>query len=217
VPKPSGKYSLQIKEDASGCSITKETQVDFTTNPLSVVKEDGIICNDKPIQPYVVHIKPSPATLQVNWQANPGIISGWNSKDLQINRSGLYAFTLSDSDGCVLQDSVTITDKCDAILIAPTVFTPNGDGHNDVFEPSYNWNETNATYPKSRTQLISLEIYNRWGEQIYSSKGPVFAWDGTYNGAKVPQETYAYIIRYQAIDYPEKGIQEKRGAVVVVF
>ncbi|MFM1780239.1 MAG: hypothetical protein RJB49_533, partial [Bacteroidota bacterium] len=39
----------------------------------------------------------------------------------------------------------------------------------------------------------------------------------TYNGAKVPQETYAFIIRYQAIDYPEKGIQEKRGAVVVVY
>ncbi len=217
VPKPSGKYSLEIKEDASGCSIKKETQVNFTTNPLAVQKQDGIICNDKPIQPYVVQIKPSPADLQISWQANPGIVSGWNSKDLQINRSGLYQFTLRDTDGCELKDSVKIDDKCDAILIAPTVFTPNGDGLNDVFEASYNWNETNANYPKSRTQVISLEIYNRWGEQIYSSKGPAFTWDGTYNGAKVPQETYAYIIRYQAIDYPEKGIQEKRGAVVVVY
>jgi len=217
VPKPSGKYSLQIKEDASGCSITKETQVNFTTNPLSVKKEDGIICNDKPALPYVVRINPSPANLQINWQANPGILSGWNSTNLQINRSGLYAFTLSDSDGCILKDSVLISDKCEAVLIAPTVFTPNGDGHNDVFEPSYNWNETNATYPKSRTQVISLEIYNRWGEQIYSTKGPIFTWDGTFNGAKVPQETYAYIIRYQAIDYPEKGVQEKRGAVVLVY
>jgi gliding motility-associated-like protein len=217
VPAPSGKYTLEIKEDASGCSIKKETQVNFTTNLLAVKKEDGTICNDKPLQPYVVPILPSPANLQVSWQANPGIVSGWNGKDLQINRSGLYAFTLRDSDGCELKDSVKIADKCDAILIAPTVFTPNGDGHNEVFEPSYNWNETNATYPKSRTQLISLEIYNRWGEQIYLSKGPTFAWDGTYNGAKVPQETYAYIIRYQAIDYPERGIQEKRGAVVVVY
>ena len=155
--------------------------------------------------------------MQVSWQANPGIVSGWNSKDLQINRSGIYLFTLRDSDGCELKDSVRIEDKCDAVLIAPTVFTPNGDGHNDVFEPSYNWNEPNATYPKSRTQVISLEIYNRWGEQLYSTKGPTFTWDGMYNGAKVPQETYAYIIRYQAIDYPEKGVQEKRGAVVLVY
>ena len=217
VPSPSGKYTLEIKEDATGCSVKKETQVNFTTNTLTVKKSDGIICNDKPMQPYLIRLNPAPADLQVSWQANPGILSGWNSKDLQINRSGLYQFTLRDSDGCELKDSVKIEDKCDAILVAPTVFTPNGDGQNDVFEPTYNWNELNATYPKSRTQLISLEVYNRWGELLYATKGPEFSWDGTYNGAKVPQETYAYIIRYQAIDYPEKGIQEKRGAIVVVY
>jgi gliding motility-associated-like protein len=217
VPNPSGKYTLEIKEDATGCSVKKETQVNFTTNTLTVKKSDGIICNDKPMQPYLVRLNPSPADLQVSWQANPGILSGGNSKDLQINRSGLYQFTLRDSDGCELKDSVKIEDKCDAILVTPTVFTPNGDGQNDVFEPTYNWNELNSTYPKSRTQLISLEVYNRWGELLYATKGPEFRWDGTYNGAKVPQETYAYIIRYQAIDYPEKGIQEKRGAIVVVY
>jgi gliding motility-associated-like protein len=217
VPNPSGTYSLEIKEDASGCSIKKETQVNFITNPLAVKKADGTICNDKPIQPYLVQLNPSPANLQVSWQANAGIVSGWNSKDLQISRSGLYLFILRDADGCELKDSVKIEDKCEAVLITPTVFTPNGDGQNDVFEPSYNWNETNATYPKSRTLLRSLEVYNRWGEQIFSSKGPTFSWDGTFNGAKVPQETYAYIIRYEAIDYPEKGIQERRGAVVVVY
>lgn len=214
---PSGKYSLEIKEDATGCSVKKETQVNFTTNTLTVKKSDGIICNDKPIQPYLVRLNPSPADLQVSWQANPGIVSGWNSKDLQINRSGLYQFTLRDSEGCELKDSVKIEDKCEPILLAPTVFTPNGDGQNDVFEPTYNWNELSATYPKSRTKLISLEVYNRWGELLYVTKGPDFRWDGTYNGSKVPQETYAYIIRYQAIDYPEKGIQEKRGAIVVVY
>jgi len=217
VPNPSGKYTLEIKEDATGCSVKKETQVNFTTNNLTVKKSDGIICNDQPMQPYLVRLNPSPADLQVSWQANPGILSGWNSNDLQINRSGLYQFTLRDSDGCELKDSVKIEDKCDAILVTPTVFTPNGDGQNDVFEPTYNWNEPNSTYPKSRTQLFSLEVYNRWGELLYATKGPEFRWDGTYNGAKVPQETYAYIIRYQAIDYPEKGIQEKRGAIVVVY
>lgn len=217
VPKPSEKYTLEIKEDASGCSIKKETQVNFTTNPLAVKKNDGIICNDKPLQTQVIPLQLSPANLQVNWQANPGVVSGLNSKDLQINRSGTYYFTLRDSAGCVLQDSVKIEDKCEAVLIAPTVFTPNGDGKNDVFEPTYNWNQTSPSYPKSRTELISLEIYNRWGEQLYSSRGPNFAWDGTYNGAKVPQETYAYIIRYRALDYPEKGIQENRGAIVLVY
>ena len=65
-----------------------------------------LFVNDKPLSPYIVPITPIPSNLQVSWQANPGIVSGWNSKDLQINRSGIYPFTLRDGDGCELKDSV---------------------------------------------------------------------------------------------------------------
>jgi large repetitive protein len=66
--------------------------------------------------------------------------------------------------------------------------TPNGDGINDF------WYIRNAEYYPS----ISVEVYNRWGEQIYKQTGydnSSKVWKGTYNGNKLPSGTYYYIIK----------------------
>ena len=130
----------------------------------------------------MIPLQLSPTNLQVNWQANPGIVGGLNSKDLQINRSGIFYFTLSDADGCELKDSVKIEDKCEAILIAPTVFTPNGDGINDILMP---------VIPGIK-KFRCFKIYNRWGQLIFESRDKSKGWDGTYLGKPQPIETYVW-------------------------
>lgn len=85
-------------------------------------------------------------------------------------------------------------------ILIPTAFTPNDDGTNDVWELS-----TLA----GNGDLI-VEIYNRWGEIIFYSKGYAEPWNGNYyKSSPVPEGTYAYVIRMNA----EKIY---RGAVLVV-
>ena len=50
---------------------------------------------------------------------------------------------------------------------------------------------------------VEIEIYNRWGERLFYSKGNYTAWTGTYDGKPVPVGTYYYIIRLNDPKYPD--------------
>jgi gliding motility-associated-like protein len=39
---------------------------------------------------------------------------------------------------------------------------------------------------------LYLEVYDRWGEKIYSGVGPEAAWDGTIGGKAAPAEAYVW-------------------------
>jgi gliding motility-associated-like protein len=67
---------------------------------------------------------------------------------------------------------------------APNVFTPNGDGVNDLF-----------TFTSEGMQSLHCRIYNRWGNLIYEWNDVLQGWDGTnmHNGKLVSDGVYYYI------------------------
>ncbi len=83
-------------------------------------------------------------------------------------------------------------------VVFPTAFTPNGDGRNDVFLP------LGIRYVKKMT----IEIWNRWGQLVFSSTDPTKGWDGNYQGTSVQTGVYAYVVNYQTTsDQEEKVIK----------
>ncbi|GAB3918260.1 gliding motility-associated C-terminal domain-containing protein [Larkinella terrae] len=79
-------------------------------------------------------------------------------------------------------------DNC-PFLQMPNVFTPNGDGKNDIFEP--------MSCPRF-VESAEITIVNRWGQQVYQSSGVDVAltWDGKNNrGQELPGGLYYYQIR----------------------
>ncbi|MEO8761501.1 MAG: gliding motility-associated C-terminal domain-containing protein, partial [Bacteroidia bacterium] len=75
----------------------------------------------------------------------------------------------------------------------PNGFTPNGDSKNDTWMLDNLYKFPNA----------EVEVYNRWGEQLFYSRGNYQAWNGTYNGSPVPVGTYYYIIKLNDKNYPD--------------
>ncbi len=82
--------------------------------------------------------------------------------------------------------------RTDALF--PTGFTPNGDGVNDAFGP------VNPRFFKN----YELHIYNRWGEEIFSTTNPSEYWDGKYKNKNVEPGVYAVVARYKNIINEEK-------------
>ena len=97
--------------------------------------------------------------------------------------AGCYAVTAFDIIGNESSiDSITCVDNC-PIYELPNAFTPNGDGQNDVFIP----------YPYHFIAEIDMQIYNQWGNLVFTTKEPDINWDGTTsNGVELPTGTYFY-------------------------
>ena len=103
---------------------------------------------------------------------------------------GKYNVVLSvkNNDDCLYTDSVEINVN-ESLLEVPNVFTPNGDGVNDVFYVTYR-------------SLASFHcwIYNNWGKLAYEWTNPERGWDGRVGGKKAPSGTYFYIIKAKGTD-----------------
>ncbi|MEQ8925723.1 MAG: gliding motility-associated C-terminal domain-containing protein [Fulvivirga sp.] len=87
-------------------------------------------------------------------------------------------------------------------IYLPTAFTPNGDGLNDTFGAIGEGIEN-----------FRLEIFNRWGESVYSSDNAAAKWDGRYNGKPVPVGSYNYKLTAYGKEFGEVN---KTGRVTVL-
>ena len=82
-------------------------------------------------------------------------------------------------------------------IYVPKVFTPNGDGKNDVLKPIL----------VGITTFHYFSVYNRWGNLLFSTEDPNAGWDGRVNGVPQPVETYLWI--GEGIDNSGKKIVQK--------
>jgi len=90
-----------------------------------------------------------------------------------------YVVTVTDPDGCTATDLLTII--VNGSLYVPNTFTPNGDGTNDLF----------GAMGKDIASF-RMSIFNRWGQEIWSTTSLSGRWDGTYNGVPSPIDTYVW-------------------------
>lgn len=107
-----------------------------------------------------------------------------------------------DQNNCVDTAIHTIIVRPHLIYFVPNAFTPNGDGKNDVFQG------------KGVGVKVSLfQIFDRWGELIFSSSNSNAFWDGTYNGKPAQNDVYVYKIQLTGYD---NAYFEKTGHVTLV-
>ena len=93
-----------------------------------------------------------------------------------------FTITASDINGCTASDSVRV--ELYPEVKVSSGFSPNGDGKNDLWIIDYIDQFPNNT----------VEIYNRWGEQLFYSKGYLTPFNGQYRGRDLPVGTYYYVI-----------------------
>ncbi len=101
-----------------------------------------------------------------------------------------YSIKVTDANGCVNTDNVTVIVLCnDKNIFIPNTFSPNNDGVNDWF------------YPRGTGlfKIQSMRIFNRWGEMVFQKASltpndPLAGWNGRYNGKLLTSDVYTYLI-----------------------
>ncbi|MBL4668146.1 MAG: gliding motility-associated C-terminal domain-containing protein [Flavobacteriales bacterium] len=121
-----------------------------------------------------------------------------NSGQIDIGTSGVgsYDITYVIAVPCPDTSIVTVTittctpSTTDNTILIPNVFTPNGDGFNDVF-----------TVGGANLESVKGQIFNRWGQKLFSWNNVKGYWDGkTPSGSEAPDGTYFYIIKTKGIN-----------------
>ncbi len=110
--------------------------------------------------------------------------------------------TVTTPYGCSATESMMMNAEECCVVSLPNVFTPNGDGRNDIFRPI-----TVGTHA-----MKVFMVVNRWGQKVFETINESEGWDGTFNGADQNVDTYFYILQYKC----NGKMQEKKGEVILM-
>ena len=126
-----------------------------------------------------------------------------------IKEEGSYNVLLLDSMGCRNRKEINVTvDDCKPAIEIPNVFTPNGDGVNDVLRFKQ----------LEKCTDVLIEIVDRWGQPVLKQKVPSadgFEWNGRVNntGARLPDGPYFYMVTYKNL-YGKRKVQS--GSITIL-
>jgi gliding motility-associated-like protein len=188
-----------------------EGKVYIKPSPEYTVPFPLYLCDRDPFKGVTVNIDPKGGdSFTYEWLTifDAPIHSNNKEKEILIealSSSGTFKVKVSNNYNCTTETVFPVEPGCVPRISIPNVFTPNGDGTNDVFEVK--------PYFISRPVL---EIYNRWGEQVFQTDNLDIKWDGSYKGKIYSPQMYAYVLKYYEEDFPEKGEQKKVGSVMVI-
>ena len=179
---------------ANGCDSTVFISVAINTIPsISANYNDTTVCEDDTI----ILI------------GNGGSTYIWNNNvtdSIPFSNpiEGTYLLTGFDSSGCQntyqFDLSLIFCQREPYEINIPNVFTPNFDFNNDLFKVD------GKSY-----ELVSMQIFNRWGQQIYEDYQNI-GWDGRLrSGTIAPSGSYMYIIRIQPLTVPPSDEELYKG------
>lgn len=143
-----------------------------------------------------------------SWSPSEGLSSPNSENPIAIYTSpseGIeYKVLIFNEAGCA--DSAYINVKVFAtkpLIFVPNAFTPNGDGKNDKVRP----------IAAGMLRIEYFNVYNRWGQLVFSTQVNGQGWDGSISGQK--QGTGVFTWAVKAVDYNGKAYFQK-GTVTLI-
>ncbi len=129
--------------------------------------------------------------------------TGSEEPSAEVEEAGMYWVYVTDGNGCPSYDETDLQ-LVNCKLIIPNVFTPNGDGQNDLWNPS-------TDLPSS----YMVKLFNQWGKLVFESNSYFNGWDGTNNktGEKCAEGAYFYVVEVTSYDQ----VQLKESGTVSLF
>ena len=193
-----GTFAVRLKAtDGIGCS-AEETRNIMIYGTNAFAGNDTIAAAGQPVTLN------ADGGLSYQWSPVTGLDSPFNENPVAtIFNTRTYTVKAFTPEGCESYDDVTIKIYDGPEIYLPNAFTPNGDGLNDVFRGI-------AVGVK---EFRYMKIFNRWGQEIFSSTNYRNGWDGKWKGQH--QAAGVFIVIVHGTDFNGKEIF-KKGTVMLV-
>jgi len=168
--------------DSIGCKTTLETTINTIEKPYVELGADI-----KTEWGNVVRLNATTNGINYWWSPADGLsCTRCLNPTVNSKEKRTYTLRVQGDNGCFNYDIITII--YDGIIFLPNVFTPDGDGINDIFYAI-------------GVDIVKLDLYifDRWGEQLFYTNDINVGWDGTYQGRLAETETYVWKVWYEDV------------------
>ncbi len=118
-----------------------------------------------------------------HWVTANGLTDSTNINPVVYPTQNTTYTLFASNEGCSVSATIEIT-VIKGLASLPNAFSPNRDGHNDIFHVLYSCG----------FNLDDFRIYNRWGELIFETQDIDAGWDGRYNGTDATVGVYVYAL-----------------------
>lgn len=139
--------------------------------------------------------------IEFRWYDGSDMIANTQSITVTPSQTTMYRVFVTLCNGEEYRDSVTVV----VIPYIPNAFTPNDDGFNDKFSI--------LGIPYEQITRFNMQIYDRWGQMIFTSSDIREGWDGKQNGEYCPVGVYVWSIYYE--DNKKKPVTNK-GTIILL-
>jgi gliding motility-associated-like protein len=123
--------------------------------------------------------------INYQWYEGSSLIGEEQSVVVAPSQTTVYRVVMTLCDGEQFDTTVTVV----VLPNIPNAFSPNGDGANDKFRI--------VGLPVENITKFNLQIFNRWGQVVFSTTDIMDSWDGRMNGQDCPPGLYAWAIFYE--------------------
>ncbi len=136
------------------------------------------------------------STVNFQWEEDPSLsCTDCPNPTINPTQTTTYTLIISDDTGCSKEATIIVfLSKTDKIYV-PNAFSPNNDGINDYFK----------IYVGSNVASVnSLQIFNRWGDQVFQTQSSAaitdIGWNGQYNGKTASTGVYVFFADVTLVD-----------------
>ena len=199
----SGEHTLTISDD-NGCLVSDQVTV---SEPLEVEVSLGPNETIELGDSIEIQSMPNFIPTEVVWSANSNCDSCLTQFVTPVDQS-TYIVIMSDENGCVASDTITIFVEKSRHVFIPNAFSPDDNGLNDIFY-------INAEHDVAKVK--KFRIFNRWGEVVFENENfqpndPMEGWDGFFNGEKLNPNVFIF---FAEIEFKDGLVKIYKGDVTL--
>ncbi|MBK8426284.1 MAG: gliding motility-associated C-terminal domain-containing protein [Lewinellaceae bacterium] len=196
-PSNTTTYNL-LYTYGDGCTLTDMVTVTVIPNfdvPIEATPDTNRIYVGTPLELMaIVTPTQSLTNFQFQWFEN-GAASGSGESysavpSTQDSARFTYVLVATSPNGCISSDTFSLT-VLPPVVVIPNAFTPGNDEFNNTF---------GLVILGGDVTVESMEVYNRWGEKVFTSEEPNARWDGRVDGNEAPSDVYVYVIKWRRGD-----------------
>jgi gliding motility-associated-like protein len=189
------QYSVEVSDACNNTVV-----IEFTVKAVeAVIGGQRLFC---PAESPTNLLTGPPGFAAYRWTNAQGQLLG-QGQNLAVRDEGTYQLEVATTEGCTTQATAEIKACCEGTVTIPSAFTPHTTAANNLFRVAH-----------AGLSDFRMQVFNRWGIEVYQATDPDQGWDGQVNGQPAPAGAYQVVVEYVGCNLQGSRLRRKQTGVL---